>query len=139
MKESSEYKEWQKDFMLLTWNYNISCACNYSNPEDVLVIIEETADSLHETLEVMLGKQIGEKFYCFLKTSASSILQLNDILNESLYHNLITIDKYHSLLTNLEKIKKTIQGILNFIIQKQNNILKVRNKISEGFTYWILN
>ncbi len=139
MKDSKEFKEWQRDLIFLAQHYNITSTYDKNEHADVFTQILQAADSVPAEIEKALGRQTSVSMQQFLKTSAGSLLELYNLLKMALNLNLISIDEYHSLSNSLSEISRIIKTLLKSFNCNQTATGKKMESESEEFAFWLLN
>lgn len=139
MKDSREFKEWQRDLIFLAHHYKISSTYDKNESADVFTQILQAADSVPEELEKMLGRQTSESMQRFFKTTAGSLLELYNLLKMALNLNLISIDEYHSLSNSLSEISRIIKTLLKNVNFNQKDSEKKMEQKPEDAAFWLLN
>src|SRR5690554_6048098 len=112
MKNSKEFREWEIDLAYLSQAYDINPALTMERTDDVFAQISRATVLLSEDIENLLGHHSGKSLITFLKTSAGSLYELYNLLRISLHQNLISIDEYHDLMTNINEIGEIINIII---------------------------
>lgn len=139
MKNSKDFKEWQKDFNFLTQYYNISSNYNNNESADVFTQILQAADSVPAEMEKVLGRQTSESMQRFLKTCAHSLFELHNLIKIALNLNLISIDEYHLLSKSLNEISRITKRFMKTFSDNQKISEKKLETISEDLSFWALN
>ncbi len=139
MKDSRAFKEWQRDLDYLAIAYNISGRNIENEPADVFSQILKAALAIPEEVEQLFGQKTRDSMEQFLKTTAGSLLELQNLLKISLNLNLISISDYHSLTESMHEIGEITQ---KFITNFNNSVMDSDQKIMPGTgenAYWTLN
>ncbi len=139
MKNSSEYRKWQRDLIYLTHTYDIPSVNDSTIPSDIIAQILRSAASVPLKTEKILGQQTSSSMAIFLKTTADSLIKIHKLMTFSLDMKLISIDEYHSISESLSELGDVVKKLINTINLNQKDAVKKTLPEPAGGAYWILN
>jgi four helix bundle protein len=137
MKNSKEYKNWQKDLTYLTSRYQIAAGNMLNEQVDIHTQILQAALSVPAKVEEILGKNTGSNVSQFLKSSATSLYELQNLLKISLNLNLISISEYHALSEKINEIGEMINNFIKIFKPETSSKKKISEK--KELAFWTLN
>jgi four helix bundle protein len=135
-KDSEKFRIWKEEMDYLAENYEIKLKHSENYQLELLNHIRKAADTIPAEIERALGRKAGKSVKKFLKTTADTILELQNILSIALNVEMISISEYHSLSKKLSEIAELIKAL-----NKNINLHPEEPELQapENMNYWILN
>ncbi len=139
MKDSKAFNEWQRDLNYLAVAYNISGRNTEKKPTDVFPRILRVALSITQEAEQIIGQKTLKTMEYFFKTTAGSLLELQNLLKISLNLNLISISEYHALMESMHEIGEIIQKFIGNFTHNHSDSEQMQNVQPGENAFWTLN